>query len=194
MLTTRAKNFLSTLERRPAIPTEDVEAIIRGAGCPCFAPWLDFHERYAGYLEVFGRDWAIWGLVHEEPVWLPPRQADIDREPHDETWYITCADVHPSYTYQLDDMGEFLGGPAESFDVYVERIALGWDFHRRSEIRILTADELRGPAFQEIFSDRVKAHLVTEASDSFLRYYMNDTYLVVEDASTGRLRNGWQRT
>jgi hypothetical protein len=194
MLSTRARIFLATLERRPSIPTKEVEAIIRDQGYPCFSPWLDFHERYAGYLEVFGQDWAVWGLVHEKPVWLLPRKADIDREPHEETWYVTCADTHPSYDYRLDDKGEFLGPPAESFDIHVERIALGWDFHQKGPSRVLTTDELRGPGFQEIFITQIEPHLVAEASDRFFRYYMNENYLVVEDVESGRLLRARQRT
>src|SRR5258708_6735285 len=96
MLTQRATRFLTNLERRSAIPTKEIESIIRSKGYPCFAPWLDFHERFAGYVEVWGRDWAIWGLAHGAPHWLAPQAAEIDREPHEETWYISCVDCHPS--------------------------------------------------------------------------------------------------
>ena len=191
MLSIRARSFLETLERRPFIPTREVEAIIREQGYPCFEPWLDFHDRYAGYHERFGRDGAIWGLAHERPQWLLPRKADIDREVNEEIWYVTCADAHPSYSYRLDNTGEFIGAPAERFDVHVERIALGWDFARRTggRARPLSAGDLRGPAFAGIL-ERVKAFLVSEASDRFARYYMTDTLLLVEDASTGALRKG----
>ena len=190
MLSNRAKSFLATLERRPAIPTKDVELIICDQGLPCFPVWLDFHERYAGFLEVFGRDWAIWGLVHNNPEWLRSRKAEVDREPHEEVWYITCADAHPSYSYRLDNKGEFLGDPAESFDIHVERIALGWDFHQRGQSRALSTAELRALCSQEILMTQMKDDLVSGASDCFFRYYMNDTYLLVEDAKTGMLRKG----
>jgi len=186
-LTPRAVSFLATLERRPSIPTERVEALIVAGGYPCFAPWLAFHERYAGYLEVFGQDWAIWGLIHENPVWLLPNKPDIDRESED-TWYARCADAHPTYQYQLDQTGELIGMPAESFDVNVERLALGWEFHRRGKFRIVPDQELRGAAFREVFEREIKGHLVSEASDHFSRQYMSERYLVVEDAGRGILR------
>jgi hypothetical protein len=188
MLSNRATEFLRTLERRPAISTKEVETIILDQGLPCFAPWLDFHERYAGYCERFGRDGAIWGLVQENPQWLPTRKAEIDRESHEETWYITCADAHPSYMYRLDNRGEFLGTPAESFDIHVERIAVGWDFDRRTsgQNRVLTAAELGAQGLLE----RVKPFRIAEASDRYFRYYMTETGLVVEDVKTGVLRRG----
>lgn len=193
-LSPRARRFLATLERRPAVPTAEVETIITGSGFPCFAPWLAFHDRYAGYVETVGRDGFIWGLVHRNPYWLAPNKPDIDGEGDGQTWYITCADGHPSYDYRLENTGEFLGGaPAESFDIHVERIALGWEFKQRGEVRSLSTDEMRGPAFREAFEDRIKPHPVSEASDRFSRYYMSDSYFVVEWVETGALRRGYER-
>jgi hypothetical protein len=182
------------LERRPFVPTRKVEEIIRNQGRPCYPQWLDFHERFAGYVETIGRDVAVWGLIHENPQWLRPMTADIDREPLQETWYITCADVHPSYDYRLDDKGEFLGYPAESFDKHVERMAVGWEFKRDRRIEVIDIDELRSQAFLGLFHSTVKPALVPEASDRYLTYYMDDHYLVVEDAETGKLRRGWRQT
>ncbi|MCL2779780.1 MAG: hypothetical protein FWD73_17445 [Polyangiaceae bacterium] len=190
MLTTRASNYLKTLKRRPSIPVKEVETIIRNQGFPVFDSWLDFHERYAGYEDTIGRDLAIWGLVHEDPYWLAPREADIDRELYEETWYITCADVHPSYTYRLTNTGEFLGAPAQSFDTNVERLALGWEFFQTVGGRAMTMTELRAPEFRDIFLNHIKPFLVAEASDNFIRYYMNDTYLISEIVETGDFRQG----
>jgi hypothetical protein len=192
MLSARAIAFLSTLERRPFVATRKVEEIIGNQGFPCYPAWLDFHERYAGYVETIGRDVAVWGLVHENPTWLLPMKADIDRESAQETWYITCADVHPSYNYRLDDKGEFLGNPAESFDEHVERMAVGWEFRREGNTQVIARDELRSQAFLSLFVNMVKSALVPEASDQYFTYYMDDHYLVVEDARTGKLRNAWR--
>jgi len=189
MLTPLASKYLMTLKRRPSIPVQEVEAIIRGQGFPVFDPWLDFHDRYAGYEEIIGRDGAIWGLVHEAPQWLPSREADIDHELWEE-WYVTCADVHPSYNYRLTDKGEFLGSPARSFDTHIERLALGWDFYQRVGSRPMTISELRAPEFREKFTNHIKNFLVVEASDEFFRYYMNDTYLISEIAKTGAFLQG----
>ncbi len=191
MLSVRARKYLETLERRPAVATTAVEAAIRAQGYPCFEPWLEFHERYAGYVEWFGRDGAIWGVIHEKPQWLLPLRADIEKETHEDTWYVTCADAHPSYNYRLDSAGEFIGVAAQSFDIHVERIALGWEFNQRTggRDRPLTAGDLRGPEFSDL-AERISASLVPEASDRYFRYYMSDTQLLVQDAVTGVLKRG----
>jgi len=188
MLTTRASNYLKTLERRPSIPVKEVEAIIRDQGFPVFDPWLDFHERYAGYVDIIYLDWAIWGLVHEDSYWLTPRKADITREPHRETWYITCADTHPTYNYQLTDKGEFLGHPAKSFDTAVEHLALLWEFCHMGKVRPLTSDELHALALRSEFLIYISQFLVEEASGNSIECYMSDTYLI---ESVGGFRRGW---
>ena len=190
MLSIRANAFLATLERHSRIPTKDVESIIRDQGLPCFAVWLDFHDRFSGYLERFGRDWAIWGLVHQNPQWLLPRKADADREPNEELWYITCADAHPSYSYRIDSKGEFLSAPAISFDVHIERIALGRDFQEKTKCRALSKVELSALDEKEVIAKQLKPFQIAEASDCFSKYYMNDSYFLVEDASSGKLRKG----
>ena len=191
-LSPRARRFLATLERRPAVPTAEVEAIITGSGFPCFTPWLAFHDRYAGYVEAVSRDGFVWGLVHRNPRWLAPNKPDIDSEADEQTWYVSCADGHPSYDYRLDNTGEFLGGaPAESFGVHVERIALGREFMRRGVARTWSADELRGPAARHTFEEKVKAHPVAEASDRFSRYYVSESHFVVECVETGVFSRGY---
>ena len=55
----------------------------------------------------------------------------LDSELGGKTWQIFCADGHPSYNYRLEQTGEFIGAPAESFDIHVERIARGWEFEQR---------------------------------------------------------------
>jgi hypothetical protein len=190
MLSRRAERFLETLERRPSIPTNDVEAMILDQSYPCYPCWLEFHERYAGYVEVFGRDSAIWGLAHMSSEWLVPRKVDVDCETNEDVWYITCADVHPSYNYRLDNKGEFLGGPAATFDVHVERAGAFFDFQQDGHCRPLTSDELRTPQLRQMVNRTLRADLVAEASDSFFKYYMNDTYLVVESGKTRALVRG----
>lgn len=193
MLSRRANRFLETLERRPSIPTSDVEGIILDQGYPCYPCWLEFHERYAGYLEVFGRDSAIWGLAHLSSQWLLPRKVDVDQETNEDVWYITGADVHPSYNYRLDNKGEFLGGPAANFDIHVERAGAFFDFQQNGHCRPLTSGELRTPQLREMVGRALRVDLVAEASDKFFTYYMNDTHLVVESGKTQALVRGMIR-
>ena len=194
-LSTRARRYLDTLERRAAVPTAEVETIIREAGFPCFIPWLAFHDRFAGYVEESASDWFIWGLAHRDPYWRDANAVDIDSKSDGQTWSIACADGHPSHNYRLDHAGVFVSGySAESFGIHVERIALGWDFGGRGKFRSWTTAELRDAAFREVFEERIKPHLVPEASDRFSRCYRTDTYFVVESSATGSLQRGFERT
>lgn len=188
MLTDRANKYLATLERRSAIATTEVEKILRESGHPCFAAWLEFHERYAGYVELWGHDWAVWGLVHENPYWLGHRAAEVEREPHHEIWYIACADVHPSYNYLLDDKGEFQGPPAQSFDVKVERNAVSWEFSRTGSSVFVPSSELREQSVRDRLLTEMKSHLVAAASDHFARCFMSEHCLAIENLKDGGLR------
>lgn len=190
MLTKRAQDYLLTLERRPAPPTREVEQTLKGNGSPCFEPWLAFHESYAGYVEPLGRDTAVWGLVHEQGRWVDAGRASVDKEPHEELWYVVCADVHPSYSYKLDHLGEFLGQPAVSFDVKVERNALTVEFMSRGKTRYLVR-ELKDPACIEEFlkGSKVDPH----TGDRYARYHVSPRYLLKEDVESGKFVYGWAR-
>src|SRR6185295_3182144 len=124
MLTERARKYLATLQRMEAIPTRDAEASLRQQEVPISPAWLDFHDRYAGYVEPMGHDVAIWGLIHREPTFLEAGRVSVDHivQPDLDEWYVVCADVHPSYQYELDSKGEFFE-KARSFDVLVEQNA-----------------------------------------------------------------------
>lgn len=189
-MTDRAIRYLATLQRVPTIPGRDVEKILADQGQPSFMPWLDFHERYAGYVEPLGADTAIWGLVHEQSYWIAPRRVRVTREVHEPIWYIACAEVHPSYQYLLDSNGEFLGVPAESFDIKVERNALRWEFASRPGVAQLRADEVPQLAPLD-FARKVGAELVPAASDRYFRYYIGENHLLEEDAEEGQLWKVW---
>lgn len=191
-LSPRARKMLGTWERRPAVPTEEVAAAITAAGCPAFAPWLAFHERYAGYVEMFYQDGFVLGLVHRNPYWWTPNKPCCERDGTE--WSIWCADGHPTYTYELDQDGVFAAhGGHRSFDLYVERVAAVREFAPRGGARDLERLEFRGAAFREVFTERIKPSLVAELSDQFWRYYLTDAYLVIEDAETGELHRAWER-
>ena len=177
-LSPRALRFLSTLERRQAVPTEEVEAAISAAGCPAFAPWLAFHERYAGYLEQYYQDWFVWGLVHRETYWWTPNQACCEQD--GPVWSIWCAEGHPTYSYQLDQDGVFAAhGEHRSFDLYVERLAAFREFVPSKKVaRDLPREEFHGSEFGAMFADRIRPFRVDELSDQFWHYYINDTHLV----------------
>ncbi len=189
-LSEAAIQFLATLERLPHVPTRQVESILLAAGQPCFEPWLAFHDQFAGYVERMGRDVAVWGLMHERPQWLSPLEADIEPEKDGVTLYITCADVHPSYSYQLDNKGEFLGFPAECFATHVERAGAGSAFKGSSETEAITQAELRDPAFMARLGPE---NVLAPASDSFFNYHEDGDILVVWRHGAPTPQRGWRR-
>jgi hypothetical protein len=192
-LSPRALRFLATLERRPAVPTAEVETLLTAAGCPCFTPWLVFHERYAGYVEQYYQDWFVWGLAHRDSYWWEPNQVNCEQD--GAGWSIWCADGHPTYTYELDQDGVFAAhGGSRSFDLYVERVAAVRELiSRAAGDHELSREELRGAAFRDLFQERIKPSFVPELSDEFRRWYVTDTHLVVDIADTGELYRAWER-
>jgi hypothetical protein len=192
-LSPRARRLLESWERRPAVPTEEVEARFAESGCPCFAPWLAFHERYAGYVERFGHDGFVLGIVHRNPYWWTADKPCCEQD--GPVWSVWCADGHPTYTYQLDQEGEFAAhGQHRSFDLYVERLAALREFApARKAVRDLSAVELRGAEFMATFDDRIRPGLVEELSDQFWRYYVTDTHFVIGSVESGTLSRAWVR-
>ncbi len=49
-------DVLEWCERRPAVPTAQVEALLREHGLPCLPLWLEFHDRDARYVEQIYSD------------------------------------------------------------------------------------------------------------------------------------------
>ena len=169
-LTSRARSYLVTLERRPAVPLARVVEALARAGCPPLAPWLDFHERYAGIVDPLGRDEAVLGLVHAAPYWRRANEVDVDEEGGERQ--ILCAEVHGSYDYTLDESGAFRsyggGGPCVSFDVKVEQDAVIWDAKRDGRAWMFAWKVTRVPPVGlGPLRELVKAEAVPEASDRF---------------------------
>lgn len=192
-LSPQAQRMLSAWERRPALPTEKVEAAILAAGCPVFDAWLAFHERYAGYVEWFYRDWFILGLAHHETRWWTPDHVACERDGDD--WFIWCAEGHPTYSYQLDQDGVFAAhGRHRSFDLYVERCAALREYAPNQRVaRLLPPAEIDSAEFQARFAGEIRAFLVAELTDQFWRYYVTETYLVIEQAHHGNIHRAWER-
>ena len=171
-LSPTAVAYLASLKRHRAVPVAQVAEALKRAGCPVFESWLEFHERFAGYEEVIGRDTAIWGIVHTEPRWaLLPNEAWVKANGND--WVVACADVYPSYDYNLNSAGEFVsyggGGEHESFATRLERRALGWDaaaggrkWKQDSELR----DKIKGNL--EAFVCWSGANIVPQATDKYV--------------------------
>jgi hypothetical protein len=170
MTTARAQRYLATLHRQDPEPIAAVREAIARELSPPPEPWLEFHERYAGYEEPLGsEEFAVWGIVHRSPYWLAAGEAQVERSGTE--CYVTCAEVHPSFDYRLSATGAFSssggGRRARSFDVKVERDAVVWE--ATSGGRRWVWD----PVLARTGLDRIEAALrvsgaavVAEASDS----------------------------
>ena len=194
-LTQRAKDWLATLDRIPAVPTAVVEKRIRDAGFTPHALWLDFHDEYAGYVEpIAGGELAYWGLVqpvNRDPpvVWVEADKVVITPADGRLPDGIVCADAHPVHDYELLANGRFLGigGPADAFATKIERAGVMQDFHARGKVAITQhSTDLNSPESQKIIAD-MRPFLVPEASDSFAEYYLDDTRLLVVASRAKRL-------
>lgn len=192
MLTERAQKYLQTLKRVEAVPTPEVAGSLRSQGAPVVPAWLDFHDRYAGYIEPIGRDTAIWGLMHREAMFVDDGKVVLDHIVEDgvDQWFALCADVHGSYRYELDDTGTFWGSPARSFDVKVERNALIWSFSYGRKTQYLL-NVVGKPTLDERFRKDLEGQVDEVASDDYSRYYVNDKYLIRE--VDGKFVLGWER-
>jgi hypothetical protein len=189
-LSTRATTYLSTLRRLAAVPTRTVDEVLRarlGKAAP--TPWLDFHERFAGYVEPLGNESAVWGLTHHQSRWYQPLTVSIEQSLQAEAAsFIGCAEVHPSYVYQLGDTGFFRDPAAQTFELKIERNAARLEFfaNAKKPSRVL---EPSAP----VFTERAKATpLIAEASDAFFRVYASRHLLAVQRVTDGRFVEGWQ--
>lgn len=195
-LTQRAQIWLATLPRETPMPTVQVERLIREAGGVPHALWLDFHERYAGYVETVGPDdLAVWGLsrlkdavppsrwTEPESVWVVPPGREDDE-------IIGCAEAHPVHEYQLTPSGWFrgLGGPCPSFDMKVERHGVMHEFYARGRgRRTLLTSRGNAPENQKILHD-VATWLVPEASTEVTQFYLCPDRLVIYDPPLRQLQ------
>jgi hypothetical protein len=189
-LTETAKKYLSGLERVPAVTASKVEEVLRSAGQPCFDPWLEFQDQFGGYVERIGADVAVWGVVHARARWLGPFEADVELEKDGRTYYVACADVHPSYNYRLDNNGEFLGFPAEHFSVHVERVAAISTFLTGFRSESLSQAELRDPMLIETAGH---AEEIASASDRYYRYLSTGDLLLTWEVDAPFPQGGWRR-
>jgi hypothetical protein len=197
MLSERARRFLNQCERDTAVPTADVERILRDGGWPAAPAWLEFHDRYAGYVERIYRDAAVWGLVHEDSFWFGPRRAEVDTdEDHEDDLFIYCAELHPAYGYRLDPAGRFLayGQEASSFDVHVERLAVWREFTTDHQAhKIVDQERLRDPEYRAELLARLAERPIPEASDSNCAWYADEETLIADDIRRGYLSTVLQR-
>ena len=185
-LTKRAQAWLATLSRETPLPTASVERLILAAGSTPHPAWLDFQDKYAGYIEEVGAgDIAIWGLARSASaspplLWFAPDKVSIVPPEARFPEAIVCADAHPVHGYELGADGAFRGpgGPAETFEMNIERHGVMKEFYDRGKVKqtLLTrkSDE---PQHQKLLNDMAHA-LVPEASGKAMKFYLEPTRLL----------------
>lgn len=185
MLSKSALEYLSTLHRETPLPTAEVARLLIAQEVTPYATWLDFHETYAGYFQDLGMgDIAVWGLARaNESIWFKPRTVTVERL-GGEVLAVYCADVHGSHGYSMKVSGvvETPLSYAKTFDIHVERLGLWREFalegprQMRKGIRAWSVGE------RAAFIDSMLPHLRVEASDEFVRYFRNESTLVIQQS------------
>lgn len=185
MLSERARSYLSTLKRVTPVSTAMVERALKEQDVPCYPAWLEFHERYAGYVEPLGLEEAVLGIVHERSKWIVPKRAAV--EPSYESSasrFVICAEVHPSYVYKLGDTGFFREPAASSFEVKLERSAARVAFFARRG-----AKAVRDQANIRAIDDRLdsETQVVAEGSDEHYQLLLGDRIYAFRNLETGQV-------
>lgn len=211
MLTERARRYLATRKRLPALSDEAAIADkLREAGVPPLDVFIRFQVEFGGYEEWYGLNRFVWGIVHDQPDpnsafqpgkvdgWMEMEEiekedeefdwpADDEEPEKEERGYVTCADCHVSDHWMLDSRGWLLwcGYPkATSFETKIERDAVAWEVGQTAKFREVRFD---APA-QEVIPvliPRIGAGRIAEASDELSSLYLIDGLYV--SASGDRL-------
>jgi hypothetical protein len=180
MLSQRARRYLSKLKRITPVPTAEVQRVLEQQGVECYSAWLDFHERYAGYVEPLGLEAAVLGIVHTRSRWIIPGAAAVVRSYEcNAEWFVYCAEVHPSFVYKLGDTGFFRSPEASSFRVYLERRAARIEFFSRPG-----ANRVWPPPPALIDELNQHACEVPEASDEHYRLFFSDRFYALRETAT----------
>jgi hypothetical protein len=194
MLSQRAQDYLAQLRRDDFLPVVEVERLIVAAGFAAVPAWLAFHEEFAGYREPIGAgDVAIWGLAFQEPgvAGGEPRTVYVNTDRDGAPVFIACADVHPSFDYNLLCDGAFVGPPfpSETFGVKVERNALLWGFSSSGPCRrVYKMNGVPITRLRDQLLEELTPHLVPEASDRFARYYASGDKVLLEAVEQDTLK------
>jgi hypothetical protein len=185
VLTERAERYLKTLERVPSITDEQrIVEILERAGAPPFEKIVEFQRRFGGYVEFYGYNKFIWGILHEIPEefsFLEPNVPDFDAE--DGEYFFTCANCHRSDSWSLDTKGILYWcgyKKALSFEKKIERDAAVREiFADRKSKRVKF--ELPYDEIVEIVIPKIENGLIEAASDEDQKLYFCDNFYVALD-------------
>jgi hypothetical protein len=192
MLSERAQRYLSRLKRITPVPTEEVRRVLERQGTARFPVWLDFHERYAGYVEPQGLDTAVLGIVHARSHWIKPGAAAVSRSYEASAeWFVTCAEAHPSYVYELGDTGFFRAPAAASFEMALERHAARVEFSGQPRAKSWLQLRQWPPSPTLIEQLKRDARVVPEGSDAHYRLWLGERFYALQDATNERFIDGF---
>ena len=185
MLSERAKKYLATLEREPAIIDEEkITAALEEAKIPIFEPIVKFQMEYGGYVEWYGFNDFHWGILHHKPEpdsFLEPNEIDFYVE--DGEYYITCANCHRSDTWTLDSKGALYWCgffKASSFEKKLERDAFATELDLLGKVNRIRFDAPEEDVVR-ILVPRLQNKIIAEASDEYQALYLEDNLYVAVD-------------
>lgn len=185
MLSDRARGYLATLKRVKPVATTAVERALKEYGEPCYPAWLEFHERYAGYVEPLGLELAVFGIVHERSRWISPGRVAVEQSYESRaSRFVMCAEVHPSYVYKLGDTGFFREPAASSFEVKLERTAARVAFLARRGAKVALDQAQIAPFIEQLDRD---AREVPEGSDEHYRLLLGERHYALRETESGRV-------
>ena len=105
--------------------------------------------------------------------------------------FIACADVHPSFGYNLTPVGKFVGPPfpCASFAIKVERNALMQEFSKAGPVqRVYNLNDAPIIKQRKELLEELRPFHVPEASDKFANYYMSPDKLLLEALEVDTLK------
>jgi len=190
MISKRAAKYLSTLAREPALRDRiALENAFHAAGVPPLNAIIDFQMTFGGYVQHYGLNTFVWGIIHERP---DPNSAfernrltveSDDEEPGN--YFITCANCHASDHWFLDAKGQlywcFSPPLASSFAVKIERDAVAWELLRQHQLQRLVPS-VSDSEFIAMLVPLIEQGRIDEASDQYESLFLHrGVYAAVKD-------------
>jgi len=176
MISDRAQRYLATLERRPSVMDRArIEGAFATAGIPVIEPLVDFQLTFGGFVQRYGFNEFVWGILHSRPG----RDSAFERDRlhvlrRKEEVFVTCADCHRSDHWFLDVSGAlywcFAPPVAVSFATKIERDAIAESLDGAQRF----APSMPAPELIAALVPHIQAGLIAEASDAYETLYMHD--------------------
>lgn len=189
MISERAVKYLSTLEREPALRDRSaLEDAFHAAGVPPLNSIIDFQINFGGYVEHYGLNTFVWGIIHERPdpdSFFERNRLTVERDDEEpDNYFVTCANCHASDHWFLDSKGQlywcFSPPLASSFATKIERDAVAWDL-RHHQIKPLVPS-VSDSEFIAALVPLLEQGRIAEASDQYEALYLyHGIYAAVKD-------------